>query len=139
MSDDENGQLPDEHFETVPYYDRLYHQLSVDTNTYYVPADQDECRRLQLMHEIFRMLFDDRLVFPEARIPRLRRVLDCGTGAASWAVDVATRYPECERKIPDFVPPNSVAHVSPLGLLGPKGPHSIRTSTSERDFQVDFR
>jgi hypothetical protein len=46
------------------------------------------------MHDVFNRMFDGRLVFPP--VPRLRRVLDCGFGSASWAMDVAEQYPDCE-------------------------------------------
>jgi hypothetical protein len=56
--------------------------------------DQEEAERLDLQHRVFSRVFDGRLIFPP--IPRLRRVLDCGYGAGSWAVDVATQYPDCK-------------------------------------------
>ncbi|KAK8051313.1 hypothetical protein PG993_002698 [Apiospora rasikravindrae] len=47
-----------------------------------------------MTHEMFSLVFDDRLIFPE--ITPLRRVLDCGTGTANWAVEVARREPQCQ-------------------------------------------
>lgn len=58
------------------------------------PHRQDEADRLRVEHEVFNALFDGRLVFPP--LPALRRVLDCGFGAASWAIDVAEQFPTCE-------------------------------------------
>lgn len=46
------------------------------------------------MHGIFNMMFDNRLLFPP--IPNPRRILDCGYGCGSWAIEVAEQYPECE-------------------------------------------
>lgn len=46
------------------------------------------------MHEVFNLLFLNRLIFPP--VSALRRVLECGFGAGSWAIDVATQYPDCE-------------------------------------------
>ena len=57
---------------------------------------QDEAERLEIQHRVFQRVFDDRLVFPP--IPRLRRTLDCGYGAGSWAVEAAEQYPNCEVK-----------------------------------------
>lgn len=39
-------------------------------------------------------MFDNRLIFPP--LPALRRVLECGFGSASWAIDVAEQFPSCE-------------------------------------------
>jgi ubiquinone/menaquinone biosynthesis C-methylase UbiE len=58
---------------------------------------QEEAERLDLQHRVFSRIFDGRLIFPP--IPRLRRVLDCGYGTGSWAVDVATQYPDCRVNI----------------------------------------
>ena len=46
------------------------------------------------MHDVFLRLFDGRLIFPP--ISRPRRILDCGFGEASWAVDVAETHPNCQ-------------------------------------------
>lgn len=52
------------------------------------------------MHEIFNMMFDNRLIFPP--IPRPRRILECGSGSGAWAMEVAEQYPECEVCEPFF-------------------------------------
>jgi ubiquinone/menaquinone biosynthesis C-methylase UbiE len=57
-------------------------------------GEQDEIDRLQYMHEIFNMMFDNRLIFPP--IPRPRRILECGSGSGAWAMEVAEQHPECE-------------------------------------------
>lgn len=51
-------------------------------------------QRLDLQQRVFQRIFDDRLIFPP--IHRLRRILDCGHGAASWAIEVAEQYPSCD-------------------------------------------
>ena len=50
-----------------------------------------------MTHDMFSLVFDDRLIFPE--ITPLRRVLDCGTGTANWAVEVARREPQCQVRL----------------------------------------
>lgn len=55
---------------------------------------QGEIERLEAHHRVFNLIFDGRLIFPP--ITNLRNVLDCGYGAASWAVEVAETYPDCE-------------------------------------------
>ncbi|KAK8059622.1 hypothetical protein PG996_009552 [Apiospora saccharicola] len=94
--EDENALpiLPEEHFVRIVYNGREYHQLSLSSNAYLAPIDEVEVERLQMTHDMFSLVFDDRLVFPE--ITPLRRVLDCGTGTANWAVELARREPQCQ-------------------------------------------
>lgn len=61
------------------------------------------------MHQIFNMMFDNRLIFPP--IPRPRRILDLGYGSGSWAIEVAEQYPECEVGV------LFLYSLSPLGTL----------------------
>jgi len=53
---------------------------------------------LENQNRVFNLIFDGKLIFPP--VTNLRNVLDCGYGAASWAVDVAESYPECEVSSP---------------------------------------
>ena len=104
--------------ETVEYHGRVYQRYAIDNGSYFAPIDQvrpamfrgeavisspfpltqrpykDEADRLRMMHHVFLQLFDGRLIFPP--ISRPRRILDCGFGSASWAVDVAETYPNCQ-------------------------------------------
>lgn len=50
------------------------------------------------MHGVFEMVFNGRFVFPP--LNRLRRVLDCGYGCASWACAVAEQHPGAEVGFP---------------------------------------
>ncbi len=59
---------------------------------------QDETNRLRDQHAVLNMVFDNRLIFPPMNNPR--RVLDCGYGTASWAVEVAERHPQCQVRRP---------------------------------------
>ncbi|KAI4288688.1 MAG: hypothetical protein L6R35_002055, partial [Caloplaca aegaea] len=52
-----------------------------------------EADRLESQHQMLNIVFDDRLFFPP--VTRVRSVLDCGYGAASWAVEVAEKDPSC--------------------------------------------
>ncbi len=53
-----------------------------------------EAERLENQHRVFSLMFDQRLIF--ASMTRVRNVLDCGYGTASWAIEVAEAYPDCE-------------------------------------------
>ncbi|KAL4931270.1 class I SAM-dependent methyltransferase [Aspergillus undulatus] len=86
--------LDDEYLRTVSIQGREYQRYSLDHRISFEPVDDDEAERLDLQHQIFSRVFDYRLVFPP--ITRLRRVLDCGYGTGSWAIDVAEQNPDCE-------------------------------------------
>lgn len=50
--------------------------------------------RLERMHAVLRQVFNNRLIFPPMDSPK--RILECGYGAADWAVDVAEQFPDAE-------------------------------------------
>ncbi|KAK3398637.1 S-adenosyl-L-methionine-dependent methyltransferase, partial [Sordaria brevicollis] len=91
-------------FQTVPvdetyrdvilHHNREYQRYAVEHGVYFSPVDDDEIEYLQYIHGLFNLVFDSRLVFPP--IPRPRRILDCGSGSASWAIEVAEKHPDCE-------------------------------------------
>jgi len=53
------------------------------------------------MHNVLNLVFEERLVF--APMNRLRRVLDCGFGTASWAIGVADQNPTTEVAMPKSI------------------------------------
>ena len=57
-------------------------------------SGKGEAERLENQHLVFGLMFDQRLIF--ASMTRVRNVLDCGYGTASWAIEVAEAYPDCE-------------------------------------------
>ncbi|KAH6663497.1 S-adenosyl-L-methionine-dependent methyltransferase [Halenospora varia] len=80
--------------ETFTIHNREYQQYSIENLVYFVPVDDDEIERLLAMHNVLTRVFDNRLIFPP--LPRPRRILDCGHGSASWAIEVAAEHPRCE-------------------------------------------
>lgn len=58
---------------------------------------QAEIERLEAQHRVFSLMFDGKLIFPP--MTRVENVLDCGYGSASWAIEVAELYPDCEVRI----------------------------------------
>lgn len=82
------------YLETVEHNGRQYQRYAVENGIYFAPVDEDEAERLSDMHRIFEAMFDNRLIFPPVLRPR--RILDCGYGCGSWAIDVAEQYPNCE-------------------------------------------
>lgn len=82
------------YLEIVTIHDRDFQKYSIDNSVHLVPVDGEEAYRLETQHRIFNLVFDGRLIFPP--VTSLRKVLDCGYGAASWTVDLAESYPDCE-------------------------------------------
>ncbi|KAK0751040.1 S-adenosyl-L-methionine-dependent methyltransferase, partial [Schizothecium vesticola] len=80
--------------EVVVHLNREFQRYAVENGVYFGPVDDDEIERLQYLHGVFNMVFDNRLIFPP--IPRPRRILECGSGSGAWAAEVAEQYPECE-------------------------------------------
>ena len=88
---------------------RRYH--SFQSGSYAFPNDEDELDRMDLEHEIFLMLLDNRLHLAPLTSPQ--RILDVGTGTGIWAIQMADKYPsasvigiDLSPTQPSFVPPN---------------------------------
>ncbi|PGH16853.1 hypothetical protein AJ79_01497 [Helicocarpus griseus UAMH5409] len=79
---------------------------------YLLPNDETEQDRLDLLHHVFLILNDGKLL--RAPIgPKPQRALDIGTGTGIWALDFADHYPSAEIVgtdlspiQPSWVPPN---------------------------------
>ncbi|KAJ5671155.1 hypothetical protein N7507_000282, partial [Penicillium longicatenatum] len=104
--DSQTVELDRRYLDTILVQGREYQKYSIDHRIYFGPIDDEEAERLDAQQQVFQRIFDNRLVFPPIR--RLRRVLDCGHGAASWAVEVAERHPDCDVIGVDIAP-----HMSP--------------------------
>ncbi|KAI1816035.1 S-adenosyl-L-methionine-dependent methyltransferase [Poronia punctata] len=62
--------------------------------TYYMPNDDDEQVRLQLLNQVYLKIFDGELTTVPLESPT--QILDIGTAVGEWAIDMAELYPECE-------------------------------------------
>ncbi|KAI1500583.1 S-adenosyl-L-methionine-dependent methyltransferase [Biscogniauxia marginata] len=62
--------------------------------SYYMPNDDDEQVRLQLINQVYLKAFDGELTSVPLECPS--RILDIGTAVGEWAIDMAEAYPECE-------------------------------------------
>ncbi|KAL7788734.1 S-adenosyl-L-methionine-dependent methyltransferase [Trichoderma ceciliae] len=120
--DAEDGTVPlDETFaETVNHHGRIFQSVALANNIYFAPIDEDEIARLGEMHSMLRTVFDNRLIFPP--VSRPGTILECGFGAANWAIDVAEQYPDAEivgldispHMIPEETPDNLDLQVDDL-------------------------
>ncbi|KAI6381089.1 hypothetical protein MCOR25_001388, partial [Pyricularia grisea] len=120
ISDLQTVELSDEFLETMYLHGRVYQRYAIENGAYFGPVDEDEVERLYIMHQVFTMLFDRRLIFPPIRRPK--RILDCGFGTGSWAIEVADQHPNCEvvgvdinpMMIPETLPRNLNLQVDDL-------------------------
>ncbi|KAG8167315.1 hypothetical protein KVR01_003004 [Diaporthe batatas] len=123
MEPDESQEIavPDAYLDTVEIHGRLFQKHALQHKIYFAPVDEEEAQRLQLFHHVFHILFDKRLIFP-GPIPSPRRILDCGFGSATWAIEVADSHPRCEvigvdiasQMSPPDLPPNLYLEVDDL-------------------------
>ncbi|KAG0133499.1 S-adenosyl-L-methionine-dependent methyltransferase [Tuber indicum] len=105
---------------TIQIQGRTYQQWAVEHGTSYGPVDEYERERQEAQHEIFKLVFDRKLIFPPVHNPG--KILDCGYGSGSWATDVAMKYPHCDvigvdishHMMPDDPPPNLILQVDDL-------------------------
>ncbi|TRM67039.1 S-adenosyl-L-methionine-dependent methyltransferase [Schizophyllum amplum] len=69
---------------------RVYHAVS----QYLLPCDEPEGERLLLQHKVIKDLYEGRLVIAPIDLAQPLFILDCGTGAGVWLLDVArTAHP----------------------------------------------
>ncbi|KAH8174647.1 methyltransferase domain-containing protein [Sarocladium implicatum] len=94
---------------------RTYHSersVNSDANLYWGANDAKQNHNLDLMHQTFCLLLDDKLYL--APLPeKLDKVLDIGTGTGLWCIDFGDDHPDCEvigtdlsPIQPDWIPPN---------------------------------
>ncbi|KAI5811886.1 S-adenosyl-L-methionine-dependent methyltransferase [Pyronema omphalodes] len=72
---------------------RRYHAY-YGPDKYLLPTDEKEQDRLDLNHEMMRLVWDDKLHLSPLNEPH--RILDIGTGTGIWAIDMADQYPMAE-------------------------------------------
>ncbi|EEH39695.2 hypothetical protein PAAG_01884 [Paracoccidioides lutzii Pb01] len=69
---------------------RRYH--AYHAGEYFMPNDEEEQERLDLMHHLFLLSYDEKLY--SAPIPKnIGRTLDVGCGTGIWAIDFADAHP----------------------------------------------
>lgn len=88
---------------------RTYHAYR--SGSYFLPNDEREQDRLDVLHHVFRLLHNGELCQTELEHPQ--RILDIGTGTGIWAIEIADQFPGAEvigvdlsPIQPGWVPPN---------------------------------
>ncbi|KAE9374526.1 putative Demethylmenaquinone methyltransferase [Stipitochalara longipes BDJ] len=61
---------------------------------YYMPIDEAEQSRGQMLHGVFRDIFNYRLTSVPLHNPK--NILDIGTGTGEWSIEMGEQYPEAE-------------------------------------------
>jgi trans-aconitate methyltransferase len=61
---------------------------------YYMPNDEDEQDRLQILHELYLYILSGKLTTVSLSNPR--KILDIGTGTGEWAMAMGDEYPQAE-------------------------------------------
>ncbi|TBU35695.1 S-adenosyl-L-methionine-dependent methyltransferase [Dichomitus squalens] len=86
--------------------------LNNQNDTYFLPADNEEHRRLDLQHQIITLALGGLYPAPNlvrrALAPRPGKtpaILDVGTGSGSWAIEMAQQFPHCTVVGVDLAPP----------------------------------
>ncbi|KAB5593271.1 S-adenosyl-L-methionine-dependent methyltransferase [Ceratobasidium theobromae] len=75
----------------IPHATR-YHQ-SAPRAEYLLPSDRIEADRLQLQHDMFKALYDNKILLSKARLNKKSQVLDSGVGSGSWLMALTKEIP----------------------------------------------
>ncbi|CAG8639239.1 14700_t:CDS:2 [Dentiscutata erythropus] len=72
---------------------RRFH--NINNSKYFLPNDDEECDRLHMMHFIYRCVWQSNFSAPVELLLNQEgtKILDVGTGAGSWLLEMSTNYP----------------------------------------------
>ena len=84
-----------------------YH--GIEGNKYPLPNDEEELRRLDDLHLMYRCHLGRNILCPI--VPNPTTIIDLGTGSGLWPIEVATRYPDCAVTGVDLSPVNPLYEI----------------------------
>jgi hypothetical protein len=84
-----------------------YH--GIEGNKYPLPNDEEEVRRLDDLHLMYRCHLGRNVLAPIRANPTT--IIDLGTGSGLWPIEVATRYPDCAVTGVDLSPVNPLYEI----------------------------
>ncbi|KAM7190841.1 secondary metabolism regulator LAE1 [Rhypophila sp. PSN 637] len=108
--------------ESIREYRRIHDRTYTQKTDYWGPNDEKQNEGLDISHHWMTLLFDGKLVMaPIGKKPKA--FLDIGTGTGTWALDVASEYPETQvigidisPIQPSWVPPNVTFQIDDIEL-----------------------
>ncbi|KAG7049956.1 methyltransferase domain-containing protein [Colletotrichum scovillei] len=123
VADEESGQgrVAASILESRVENGRTYHKYK--DGKYWAPNDEREKERLDLVHNLYLLTFDNNLgtAPPNQLDSGVRRVLDVGTGTGIWAIEFGEDHPEADvlgidlsASQPEFVPPNVLFEIDDI-------------------------
>ncbi|KAM5532078.1 hypothetical protein V8D89_014242 [Ganoderma adspersum] len=119
--------------------------LNNQNDTYFLPADNEEHRRLDLQHQIITLALGGLYPAPnlvrKALAPRSGKapaILDVGTGSGSWAIDMAMQFPHCSVVGVDLAPPRVDGYVIICLFEGISPIVSLQGSPAELSANLGF-
>ncbi|KAL5596704.1 hypothetical protein BROUX41_006604 [Berkeleyomyces rouxiae] len=115
----------------LEYGGSSYHAFSFMKHIHYEPVDEEEGQRQTSNHAVMCAAYNDRLI--HRPIPYPKRILDCGAGSCTWAIEVARMYPHCKvtaidvtfNLVPDDLPPNLEFKRADLNYRLPFNPNTF--------------
>lgn len=102
-------------------------------NTYFMPNDEREQTRLNIVHQMYLIILEGRLT--KCALPQsIKRVLDVGSGPGDWALAMGDEFPNAEIIATDI----SVFDIQSVGICPPNVSFQIDDAQGEWTFNEPF-
>ncbi|GBF63711.1 meiotic recombination protein [Trichophyton mentagrophytes] len=102
-------------------------------NTYFMPNDEREQTRLNIVHQMYLIILEGRLT--KCALPQsIKRILDVGSGPGDWALAMGDEFPNAEIIATDI----SVFDTKSVGICPPNVSFQIDDAQGEWTFNEPF-